>query len=174
MTDLFSWENTRAVLDYAGYAATIVLVLGFLYAVYLWARGIAPALIRLGNGLSRRKIAIFAKSNTADSLHSLLKDSNLFRHTNLISIRDEGDIGKAEPASVFLVHWPDWTGAIDGILAQKRDKTALILYAPPGHHVPPDVMAKVNMVRNATLVNLRGRLMNDIVLSMITTSYDKN
>lgn len=173
MTDPLSWTNAQVALDCAGYGATIVLVLGFLYACYLWARGIAPALIRLGNGLSRRKIAIFAKSNMADSLHSLLKDSNLFRHTNLITIRDEGDIGKAEPASVFLVHWPDWTNAIDTILAQKRDKTALILYAPPGHHVPPDVMAKVNLVRNATLVNLRGRLMNDIVLSMITTSYDK-
>jgi hypothetical protein len=30
-----------------------------------------------------------------------------------------------------------------------RDMTALILYAPPGHHVSPDVMAKVNSVGNA-------------------------
>lgn len=168
------WQNTQTALNFGGYALTIIFAFGVLYAVYLWARGIAPALIRLGNGLARRKIAIFAKGNVADSLHSLLGDSNLFRHTNLITIRHEGDIGKAEPASVFLIHWPDWIGAIDQILAQKRDKTALILYAPPGNMVPPDVMAKINNVRNATLVNLRGRLMNDIVLSMITTSYEKN
>jgi hypothetical protein len=167
-------ETIKTVLDYAGYPATIVLILTILYGVYLWARGIAPALIRLGNGLARRKIAIFAKGDVCASLHSLLQDSKLFRHTNLIQIRSEGDIGKAEPASVFLIHWPDFEKAIDQIIAQKRDATALILYAPPGSgRVPDEIMAKVNGVRNATVVNLRGRLMNDIVLSMITTSYEK-
>ena len=162
------------LIDVVEKIGTVIVILSVLYAAYLWLRGIAPALIRLGNGLSRRKIAIFARGDVCDSLHSLLKDSRLFRHTNLIPIRTRDDIGKAEPASIFLVHYPDFKDDIPAILAKKRDATALVLYAPAGgERVPDEVMARVNSVRNSTVVNLRGRLMNDIVLSMITTSYEK-
>jgi hypothetical protein len=167
-------DTVKTVLDYAGYLATVLVILTALYGAFLWIRGIAPVLIRLGNGLSHRKIAIFAKGDVSASLHGLLQDSDLFRHANLIPIRSEGDIGKAEPATVFVIHWPDFEQAIDRIIAQKRDTTALILYAPPGGgRVPEHIMAKINNVRNSTVVNIRGRLMNDIVLSMITTSYEK-
>ncbi len=50
----------------------IVIVCG----IVAWVRGIRPALIRLGNGLSKRKIAIFAKGDAFRSLESLLLDSN--------------------------------------------------------------------------------------------------
>jgi len=166
-------ETLKAIGDYWGYFTSVIVLFGALYAVYLYARGIAPVLFRLGNGLAKRKIAIFAKGNVAGSLEDLLKDSKLFRHTNLIVVQHDGDIGRAEAASVFLVHWPDWTQSIDRILAQKKDQTAMILYAPPGNSVPAGIMAQINDLRNTTLVNLRGRLMNDVVLSMITTSYDK-
>lgn len=167
-------ETAINILDYAGYAATISWLILFGYGVILWFRGIAPALIRLGNGLARRKIAIFAKGDAGDSLSSLLTDSKLFHHTNLIQIKTEGDIGKADNASVFVIHWPDYENSIEKIIAKKRDTTALVLYVPPNSgRVPDDIMAKVNDVRNATVVNIRGRLMNDIVLSMITTSYEE-
>ena len=136
-------------------------------------RGVAPVLIRLGRGLSRRKIAIFAKGDAADSLKSLLEDSKLFETANVICIRDEGDLRLAEPASVFLVHWPDWPKSVDEIIGLKRDATALIVYAPPGNAIPQAELAKINSHRNTSIVNLRGRLMNDLVLSMITTSYEK-
>jgi hypothetical protein len=169
-----TFEILKKIGDYWGYLTSLIVFVGALYAIYLYARGIAPVLFRLGNGLSKRKIAIFAKGNVAGSLEDLLKDSKLFRHTNLIVVQHDGDIGRAEAASVFLVYWPDWMQSIDRILTQKKDQTAMILYAPPGNPVPPEVMARINDLRNTTLVNLRGRLMNDVVLSMITTSYDKH
>jgi hypothetical protein len=166
-------ETLKAISDYWGYLSSFLVFVAAVYAVILYIRGIAPVLFRLGNGLAKRKIAIFAKGDVAGSLVDLLKDSKLFRHTNLILVQHDGDIERAEPASVYLVHWPDWTQSLDRILHQKKDQTALILYAPPGEQVPREVMARINNLRNTTMVNLRGRLMNDVVLSMITTSYEK-
>jgi len=167
------WTCAKVALDYWGYIGSVLVFAALLFATYAWARGITPVLFRLGNGLAKRKIAIFAKGDAAVSLSGLLMDSRLFSARNLISVQTDGDIGKAAEATVFLVHWPDWTATIDSILAQKADRTALIVYAPPGNPVPPNVMAKLNDRRNTTLVNTRGRLMNDVVLSMITTSYEK-
>ena len=164
--------DVEHVLDILSYPGTILLVLSFLGGIWLWARGIAPAIYRLGNGLARRKIAVFAKGGEAASLESLIRDSGLFRKSNVILVTVDGDIGKAEAASVFLVHWPDFSGAVDRIFRAKHDKTALIVYAPPGS-VDQAAMAKLNSERNVTLCNFRGRLLNDLVVSMITTSASK-
>jgi len=124
--------------------------------------------------LARRKIAIFAKQDASESLRALLEDSKLFRTANLVCIRTDGDFGKAEQASIFLVHSPDWSAQnMQQIISRKRDAAALVVYAPPGNPIPQDILIQIGNVRNATVVNLRGRLMNDIILSMITTSYAK-
>jgi hypothetical protein len=145
----------------------------FLTAVLLWFRGITPALYRLGRGLARRKIAVFAKSSQS-SLQALLVDSGLIRTRNLIAVTDDGDIGKAEEARLFLVYWPDWAGEIDRILALKKDSGALVVYCPAGDSpIPPGKFTMLNSHRNVIVCNFRGRLLNDIVTTMITTAHDK-
>ena len=111
----------------------------------------------------------------ADSLESLLLDSRLFRNRNLISIRDNGDIEKGRSATLFVVYWPDWIQDIVEILQQKKDGTALIVYAPQDKGIiPKETLTALNKKRNVMICNFRGRLMNDIVVSMITTSYEAN
>lgn len=132
-----------------------------------------PALVRLGNGLSRRKIAIFAKGNNLNFLTNLLVDTKLFNKKNLIDVSSSGDFGRAERATVFLVFWDDWQDKIDEILRAKKDNTALVVYAPPGA-IPRDKLVELDNKRNVTVTNFRGRLLNDIVVSMITTSYQKD
>lgn len=161
------------VLEILGYLSTVLVIAATVTAIVLWVLGIAPALLRLGNGLARRKIAIFAKGDMASSLKSLLLDSRLFRDRNLVTITDEGDIGKARATTLFVVHWPDWTKSMDAILAQKADSAALIVYAPQEKgFIPQDVLARLNGNRNVIVCNFRGRLLNDIVASLITTSYE--
>jgi len=58
---------------------TVILLLAIFWTIALWARGILPAILRLGNGLAKRKIAIFAKNDNLTSLRHLLTDSQLFR-----------------------------------------------------------------------------------------------
>lgn len=129
---------------------------------------------RLGHGLARRKIVIFATANNLASLKQLLLDSQLFSNGNIIEVFAAADIGRAENKTLFLVHWSDFQNAIDDIIKQKDDGCALIVYAPTAEgRIPDDVMSKLDKERNTTVTNFRGRLLNDIVTAMITTSYEK-
>jgi len=162
------------ILAAVGIIETILLIIGFIWAIVLWIRGISPALYRLGNGLAKRKIAIFAKGDNINSLKSLLCDSGLFREKNIFEITNISDIGKAEEASVYLVYWHDWADDINQVLDKKLDKCALVVYAPYDKgRIPDEQMKDLDGKRHSAVTNFRGRLLNDIVTAMITTSYDR-
>jgi len=151
-----------------------LLVVGFFFTIYVFVRGIAPALWRLGNGLAKRKIALFAKGDNAGSLKALLLDSKLFQAKNIMEISMLKDIGRAEAASVYLVFWHDWVNEIDAILDKKPDSCPLIVYSPYDRGpLPAAQMTKLDGKRHTTVTNFRGRLLNDVVASMITTSYEE-
>lgn len=162
--------NVITILDWVGYATTVIFLLTLALGLYAWLKGIIPPLVRLGNGLSRRKIAIFAKGDNLKTLVNLLEDTKLFNKKNVIDISSSGDFGRAERATLFLIFWDDWKDKIDEILLAKKDNTALVVYAPPGS-IPPDKFAKLDIQRNVMVTNFRGRLLNDIVISLMTTSY---
>ena len=73
---------------------------------------------------------------------------------------------------MFLVHWKSFASDIDAILSIKQDATALIVYAPQAEgFIDSAPLAKINQARNSIVVNFRGRLLNDILVSLITTGY---
>lgn len=167
-------ETFLKILDIIGYVSTGIVVIAFIVGVYKWIVGISPALWRLGRGLASRKIAIFASGDDFNSLRDMLVDSNLFKTKNICQIT-ERECKKAEGYSVFLVHWKSASAHFDEVLNAKKDATALIVYAPQDEGIlQPENIKKLNQHRNAILVNMRGRLLNDIVSSLITTSYEKN
>lgn len=166
-------ETFLQVLGIVGAIETTILILGLIWGFSLWARGISPALFRLGNGLAKRKIALFAKGDNLSSLKHLLIDSKLFKEANIYEISKPGDIGRAESATMYLVVWHDWVEDIAEILRQKPDRCALIVYAPYDRgRIPDDQMKALDGKRHTAVTNFRGRLLNDIVASMITTSYE--
>jgi hypothetical protein len=147
--------------------ALIVAFIGFIAVV----RGIVPVLWRLGNGLANRQIALFAKGDNLSSLKNLLLDSKLLRRKNIIDVTAPGDIGRAKAATVYIVFWHDWADDIDAILDQKPDSCALIVYSPyDREEIPTEQMKKLDGKRHTAVTNFRGRLLNDIITSMITTS----
>ena len=161
-------------LSLVGHVETVFVILLLVYALILWGKGIAPVLYRLGNGLANRKIAIFAKADNRSSLKSLLLDSGLFREKNILEISSANDLGKAEEASVYLVFWHDWADDIEDILSMKPDKCALIVYAPFHlDRIPNERMIDLDGKRHTAVTQFRGRLLNDIVTSMITTQCEK-
>ena len=164
-------ETIKIFLDFAGYISTIIVIVGIIAGVVVWFSGISPALYRLGNGLAKRKIAVFAKNDNAVSLKSLLIDSKLFKQKNIFEITCKDDVGKAEEASVYLVHWHDWANDISEILSKKPDKCAMVVYAPYDKgKIPDEQMKNLDGKRHTAVTNFRGRLLNDIVTAMITTS----
>jgi hypothetical protein len=113
---------------------------------------------------------VFASGDALRSLEELLHDCKLFGRSSIIPVPSGADIGKAEDASVFLLNWADFDQHIDAVLHKKKDKTPLIVHALPGA-IPPAMMARLANQRNVAVCNFRGRLLNDLVTSMITTSY---
>lgn len=167
-------ETFIKVLDIAGYGTTVIVVIGCFVGIYKWAVGISPALWRLGNGLAHRRIAVFADSDCFNSLKNLLIDSKLFSEKNVVQIT-QNELRKAERYSLFLAHWKSIAFNLDAILHEKKDGTALLIYAPQEEgFIPKEDIAKINKHRNVIVVNFRGRLLNDIVTSLITTSYEKS
>jgi hypothetical protein len=165
----------KTLFDWAGYIATVVVFASAVKVTLLWARGVIPVLLRLGNGLANRKIAVFAKGDEQSKLVHLLIDSGIFREANIVGVRSRGEFGRAEATSVFLVYWPDCKDDIHEILRMKRDHTALVVYAPhDGGPIPTDFLVALNGKRNVVVNNFRGRLLNDLISCLITTSYDKN
>ncbi len=159
------------IVDWASLVFSGAVVIA---GVYVTVTGFLPVLWRLGNGLRKRKIAIFAKDGALTSLKALFADSKLFNTKNIIEVAHGGDFGRSEDATVFLVYWPDWQNEMPEIIRRKKDGTALIVYAPQGQgFVPPETIALLEQHRNVVLANLRGRLLNDIVVSLITSGYEK-
>lgn len=155
----------------------IPLILAALAAIALaWSffKGVFPALWRLGLGLSKRKIAVFANSDHFASLKSLLLGSGLFQEQNIVQIPFD-QLDKAADYSLFLLRWGDCKDQAGKIIDIKHDSAGLVLYAPhEDGTVTPDVLTVLNNKSNALLVNFQGRLLNDILVLMITTSYTKN
>lgn len=155
-----------------GGVTTLLAVLAFLLTFVKVASGLLPVWFRLGMGLSKRKIAILADTQSSD-LRDLLIDSRLFKAKNIILIGKES-LKKAESATIILVHWEPFKSQIDQILEIKKDSDALIIYAPQREGlIEKEDLDKITSQRHTIIVNFRGRLLNDIYTSMITTSYEK-
>lgn len=155
-----------------GGVMTTIAVISFIFSIVIVAKGLIPVWYRLGMGLAKRKIAILADAQSQD-LKDLLIDSRLFKEKNIIQVNNES-IKKAESATMILVHWEPLKSKLDEILSIKKDSDALIIYAPQKEgFISKEDMIKLSSQRNTIIVNFRGRLLNDIYTSMITTSYAK-
>jgi hypothetical protein len=172
--------NIQPIIDFfnhpffiiVGGITTIVMIVGFLYVVFLVFRGALPVWYRLGMGLSTREIAIFGSSDAFGVIRDSLLDSGIFNDGNIVHITDK-NIDKAKTKTIFLVDWGTFADRIDEVfIARKDNQTAIVIYASPGS-IPQPRMADIANRTNTVVVNFRGRLVNDILTSLITTSYEK-
>jgi len=147
--------------------------LAFIYRLSCWAFGITPIVFRLGIALWQRKVAIFGNVEIFQSLRDSLVDSNIFKKKNIIHISSD-NIDKAKDQTIFLVDWDTFGDKIEQVFScRKNHQTAIVIYAKPAS-IPLDKMNDIANRANTVVVNFRGRLLNDILTSLITTSYDRN
>lgn len=157
---------------------TIVAVASLVMTFVSFLLGITPLVWRLGLGRWIRKIAIAANNDTYNSLRTDLIDSGIFRKGNIQPI--SGDhLSKVKDYSLVLVHYQSFTEQqIRQMLNDKKSTSGMIFYFPefnPSENkkIPEPLMKVIGEKENTTVVNLRGRLLNDIVTTLITTSYEK-
>lgn len=135
-------------------------------------RGIIPVLWRLGKSLYNRKIALYSET-CGQSLKTMLVDSGLFKEKNIHIISND-EISKGSDYTMMIVYYPDFKDSLHEIISQKKDEDSLIVYAPQSKgRIEVEILETINKQRNSIIVNMRGRLLNDVLTSMITTNYGK-
>jgi hypothetical protein len=160
------------VLNTISLINTALLVGILVWRFLVWSRGIGPVLYRLGRGLARKKIAVFAGAENLTSIENMLLDSGIFPKKNILLVSDQSEISRAETASLYLVHWKSFEENIDAILTMKKDTVGLVVFAPQNEGVvSAEKMAVLSNTRNTSLTNFRGRLLSDILVSMMTIGY---
>jgi hypothetical protein len=155
-------------------SSIVVVLLTFAF----WVLGITPLLWRLGLGRWTRKVAIVAKSDMYSVLEKDLTDSGVFRRNNVTQITNKS-LSDVKNHSLLLVHYQSFTPQeIEIILNNKNSEAGMIFYFPSfsnknGESIPNEMRDKISNTPNTTIVNFRGRLLNDLVTTLITTSYEK-
>lgn len=152
-----------------GGISTVFVACAIVPSVYFCIKGISRSWYRLGTALSKRKVAIFANSDNYSNLKSTLSDFGLFQSKNIIHI-DKSSLRKAELESLLLVHWKSFGDQLEEILSMKQDSSTLIIYAPVEEgKIEHAAMKKISSHRNVIVVNFRGRLINDMLVCMMTS-----
>lgn len=157
---------------------TLLGIIGLLITFLSFLLGIAPLIWRLGLGRWTRKIAIVANSDMYSNLEKDMIDSGIFRKGNISKITDKS-LSDVKDHSLLLVHYQSFTQKdIEKILNNKNSKSGMIFYFPSfsnkkGESIPNDMRDKISNTPNTMIVNFRGRLLNDLVTTLITTSYEK-
>lgn len=106
-----------------------------------------------------------------------MKSTGIFRKGNIEQITS-GSLAKIKDAGLALIHYPSFTEEeIKRIVSLKGPSAGFIFYFPefnpPTNVIPTEMMKVINNEPFTTVVNFRGRLMNDIVITLLSTSYDK-
>jgi hypothetical protein len=167
-------ENLVAILNFVGWITAIYVIVSTAILIWGIVSGFLPVLFRLGLGLWGRKIVIVANNDDLDNLEALLSESRLFKRGNILRASGRGQLETISRASVILAYWPHCKDDIDEILSRKKENSPLIFYAPHhGGHIPIEIMKRLEERKHVVVNNFRGRLMNDVVTSMITTAYEK-
>lgn len=151
--------------------SVVTATLAIVYRVLCIILGVSPLVFRIGKAVWRRKIAIVGNLESYSSLKDCITDTGLFKKNNVIHIPTE-NIDKVKEQSILLVDWETSNTKIDDIfLVRKNQHTAVIIYAKAGS-IPQDKMVEIANKTNTVVVNFKGRLLNDILNSLITTSFE--
>jgi len=171
MTEIVDFFN-HPFFAIIGGISTVIAIVTFFYTIYIVLIGILPIWIRLGRSICNKKIAVYAE-NDFDSLKSHLIDSGIFKEKNIEKVTNDS-LSRGETHTMMLVNYMEFKDKIEEIIKYKKDSDALIIYAPQtGDRIEQNLMNRICNTRNSIVVTLRGRLMNDVLTSMITTIYEK-
>lgn len=172
-------DYAKFFIDLVGVFTTIFAVLIFIWGVISWIIGAYPIFYRIGFGRWSRKITIAANDDMYNVLKIDLVDTGIFREKNIAPrVVANSSFAKIKEASLVLVHYQSFTeDEIKTILSYKKSHAGFIFYfpefSPPNHVISPAMMKIINNEQFTTVVNMRGRLMNDIVTTLLSTGYEK-
>lgn len=153
------------IVGLIGLISSAVLTMGLVFG---WFIGIVPVMKKLGFGLWSRKIGIFSTQERFVLLKNCFTDSSIFKESNIISL-SPSDVERSKEQSLILVDWQSCENEIEKILSHRAScRIPVIIYAAPSS-IPHDKMADIANRPYTIVVNFRGRLLNDVLTSLMLT-----
>ncbi len=153
-----------------GGITVVFAVMGIIYRLSCIALGVSPLVFRIGKAVWRRKVAIIGGKDAFDALQECIIDTDIFKKQNVKHIQLT-NIEKVKVHTLLIIDWESCIDHIDEIFTNRKDhNTAVIIFAQPAS-IPPDMMIEYANKANTVVVNFKGRLLNDILNSLITTSF---
>ncbi len=170
-------QFAQSFIDVVGVLTTVFAIALFIWTIISWCLGVFPLFLRLGFGRWIRKIAIVANDEKYASLKSDLVDTGIFREKNIYQIKNDA-LAKVKDATLALVHYQSFTEAeVNVILANKKADAGFIFYfpefTPPATVIPLNMMKAINNHPFTIIVNTRGRLINDIVTTLLSIYWPR-
>lgn len=155
-----------------GGLATIMSILLVISKFIEWLWGITPLAWRIGSSLSNRKICIVGDTDSTATIKQILVDSGLFKTKNISAIH-ANNIDIIKSFTVIVFDWETAGSEIENVFHYRRSShTPVVILAKPGSIESSKMFDIANRV-NTCVVNFKGRLINDIVTSLITTKNEK-
>lgn len=166
-------EIIRLFFEIVGIITTTVTIFGGIALFLGWLSGVFLVMKRLGLGRWYRKILIVSTNDGGQTLKKDLVDSGVFREKN-ITIANDNNLADIKDGDLILYDYWKLPECINDVLRNKQKGAGLIVYSSANKQsVPGDVVEMVNKEPFTVLVNMRGRLVNDILITLMSTSYDK-
>lgn len=174
MTDEGFMQVIRVVFEAIGILTILAAFVTGLMTFFGWVTGVSLVMKRLGLGRWYRKVLLVGSASETKSLRKDLEDSGVFKKGNINEV-DERNLADVKEASLILLdYWSLTEAQVSTVLANKQKQAGLVVYSPMGKpRIPDEISGKINNEPFTTLVNMRGRLVNDLLVTLMSTSYDQ-
>lgn len=161
------WSIASFLLAIFGTLSLIALAIGAFTRL-------GKAAWRFGLALLRKQIKVVADTEDYDTIYHDLIVSGLINSKNIVRVSKES-LSDLQDAFMIIVSCGYLTS--DGfarVVDGKSSRCGLVVYCPPEKgRMSSDDFSHLNSAPFSTLCNFRGRLVNDVLLMMLSTSFKK-
>lgn len=148
-----------------GLAAGLAIFVGSL-------AGITQAMCRFGLALFAKRIAIIAGSDDFNDIKKDLVNSGLIKAKNIQHVTNKHLNEVQSALLVIIVYGYLEYEEFSAVARGKKTQCGLIVYCPPEKgRIDTQGMKLLSMIPFTALCNFRGRMVNDVLLMMLSTSF---
>lgn len=162
-----AWSVLSFILAVIGALSLVVLAMGAISRL-------GKAAWRFGLALYGKKIMIISDGDDYHDLEEDLSSSGLIKKKNVLHISNK-QLSKAKNALLLIVVY-DYLNNSDfqNVIRNKSTRCGLIVHCPPEKgRIAAEEMELLSKSTFTALCNFRGRLVNDVLLMMLSTSFKK-
>lgn len=154
-----------------GGLSTASMALAIFVKIFSVIFGVTPLAWRFSLAVWDKKIGIIASEEGFQKIIHEIKSSSLVKEKNIsrILISNIEDVRKKGLLVVDYEHFKDLKSLVP---LRKSSQAAIIVLAKPGQ-IPSDEMSWLSDRSNIIVTNFFGRLLNDMVVSMVSTSLSE-